>query len=74
MGGVLQERVEQVAALSKGDSIVAAEKGVKQIREGIVVKPFEKERTDPKVGRVILKYISDDYLLSKHADADTTDA
>lgn len=34
------------------------------IREGVVVKPL-LERTDPKIGRVILKYISDDYLLSK---------
>ncbi|HMN10957.1 MAG TPA: RNA ligase (ATP) [Bellilinea sp.] len=40
---------------------------VDQIREGVVVRPL-KERTDPVVGRVILKYLSDDYLLSKHSD------
>jgi RNA ligase (TIGR02306 family) len=34
------------------------------IREGVVVKPAT-ERTDPKLGRVILKYISDDYLTRK---------
>lgn len=34
------------------------------IREGVVVKPII-ERSDPKIGRVILKYISDEYLLKK---------
>jgi hypothetical protein len=33
-----------------------------QMREGVVVRP-EKERTDPRVGRVVLKYVSDDFLL-----------
>lgn len=37
------------------------------IREGIVVKPV-RERTDPKVGRAILKYIGIDYQLSKKKD------
>lgn len=37
------------------------------IREGVVVKPLV-ERTDPEIGRVILKYISDDYLLGAHED------
>ncbi|MEK7276299.1 MAG: RNA ligase (ATP) [Chloroflexota bacterium] len=32
------------------------------IREGIVVKPA-RERTDPRLGRVALKYLSDEYLL-----------
>lgn len=31
------------------------------IREGVVVKPL-RERTDPKIGRVALKYLSDAYL------------
>jgi hypothetical protein len=26
------------------------------------------ERTDPDIGRVVLKYLSDDYLLAKHED------
>jgi RNA ligase (TIGR02306 family) len=37
------------------------------IREGVVVKPLV-ERTDPRIGRVILKYISDEYLLGAHED------
>jgi len=34
------------------------------IREGCVIKPV-KERFHPKLGRVILKYLNDDYLLLK---------
>jgi RNA ligase (TIGR02306 family) len=37
------------------------------IREGVVVKPF-KERTHPAIGRVILKYVSDEYLFGAVAD------
>jgi hypothetical protein len=36
-------------------------------REGVVVRPL-KERTDPTVGRVILKYIGDEWLLGDHGD------
>lgn len=36
-------------------------------REGVVVRPL-KERTDPTVGRVILKYIGDEWLLGNHGD------
>jgi hypothetical protein len=36
----------------------------KHLREGVVVKPLI-ERHD---GRIVLKYISDDYLLAKHSD------
>ncbi len=36
----------------------------KHIREGVVVKPVV-ERVNPKIGRVILKYIGDEYLLLK---------
>lgn len=35
------------------------------IREGVVIKPLV-ERYDPKIGRVLLKSISDDYLLRKN--------
>jgi hypothetical protein len=44
------------------------------IREGVVVRPLE-ERTDPKIGRVILKYLNDDYLLKKEEGriTDSTD-
>ncbi|MGB0384964.1 MAG: RNA ligase (ATP) [Ardenticatenaceae bacterium] len=45
----------------------------KHIREGVVVKPA-KERYHAKIGRVILKYVSDAYLLNKKLTAaDTTD-
>lgn len=37
------------------------------IREGIVVRPV-RERNDPRVGRVILKYISDSYLFGEKSD------
>jgi hypothetical protein len=44
------------------------------IREGVVVKPTI-ERTDPKIGRVVLKYLNDDYLLQKESGrvSDTCD-
>jgi RNA ligase (TIGR02306 family) len=37
------------------------------IREGVVVRPL-RERTDPRVGRVILKYVSDSYLFGEKSD------
>ena len=46
--------------------------GEAHIREGVVVKPVV-ERTNPKVGRVAMKYIGDAYLFSKSADRDTHD-
>lgn len=46
--------------------------GADHIREGVVVKPVV-ERTHPKVGRVAMKYISDQYLLKKE-DGRVTDA
>jgi RNA ligase (TIGR02306 family) len=36
--------------------------GADHIREGVVVRPTA-ERFDPRIGRVVLKYIADDYLL-----------
>jgi hypothetical protein len=43
------------------------------IREGVVVK-LARERYDGRIGRVVLKYLHDDYLLNaKLADADATD-
>jgi RNA ligase (TIGR02306 family) len=43
------------------------------IREGVVIKPV-RERLDPKIGRVVLKYLNDDYLLNqKLSAADATD-
>lgn len=57
-----------IKQLSEGPSLVGGSHG----REGVVVKPV-KERTDPAVGRVILKYIGDAYLFGKVAEQDTTD-
>lgn len=43
------------------------------IREGVVVRPT-RERFHPRVGRVIFKYLNDDYLLDdKLSAADSTD-
>ncbi len=57
-----------IKQLSEGPSLVGGSHG----REGVVVKPAS-ERTDPTIGRVILKYIGDAYLFGKVAEQDTTD-
>ncbi len=54
--------LEAVKAVSAGPAFAG-----EHIREGVVVKPLV-ERTDPRLGRVVLKYVSDDYLLGKHED------
>jgi hypothetical protein len=58
----------QAYTYSDGDSLIGGNHG----REGVVVKPIV-ERDDPKLGRVILKYIGDHYLFGKVAEQDTTD-
>jgi RNA ligase (TIGR02306 family) len=50
--------LETIRKLSDGPSLVS---GADNIREGVVVKPMV-ERNDPKIGRVILKYVGDTYL------------
>jgi RNA ligase (TIGR02306 family) len=60
--------LETVREHAAGDTTLAAD----HIREGVVIKPIT-ERTHPKVGRVALKYIGDQYLFSKSADRDTHD-
>lgn len=52
--------LETVRALSDGPTTLDGD----HIREGVVVKPI-RERTDPKTGRVCLKYIGDPYLFAK---------
>lgn len=47
-----------IRSLADGESQI---KGAKNIREGVVVKPMI-ERTDPAIGRVQLKIVSDVYL------------
>ena len=39
----------------------ARRRGVDQLREGVVVRP-QVERTDPEIGRIQLKLVSDKYL------------
>jgi RNA ligase (TIGR02306 family) len=58
----------EIKKLSEGDSLVGGKHG----REGVVVKPVH-ERTDAEIGRVILKYVGDQYLFGKAAEQDTTD-
>ncbi len=60
--------LETIRELSEGNTTL----GDNHIREGVVVKPVV-ERTNPRVGRVALKYIGDQYLFSKSADRDTHD-
>jgi len=61
--------MEKMKEVADGNSTL---EGADHIREGIVVKP-QIERTDPKIGRAVLKYISTEYELSKHKERDTTD-
>lgn len=42
------------------------------IREGVVIRPVE-ERTHPEIGRVVLKYLNEDYLTSKWMEFDIRD-
>lgn len=54
---------DHIKALSIGSSMI---QGASNIREGIVVKPVIERNC--LIGRLILKYLSDKYLLSKHSD------
>ena len=56
--------IEKIRELSGGETTLA--EGA-NIREGVVVRPLI-ERTDPKVGRVCLKYLSDQYLFAEKSD------
>ena len=51
---------EIVNKLVSGESTMAD-----HLREGIVIKSL-KEEIHPKIGRKILKYVSDDYLVRKN--------
>jgi RNA ligase (TIGR02306 family) len=55
---------EKVAEYTNGKETVSGKST--HIREGIVITPT-KERRDPAIGRVILKSVSEDYLLRKNA-------
>lgn len=62
-----QYALATIKALSEGVTTLGAD----HIREGVVVRPAT-ERSDPKVGRVCLKYIGDSYLFAKGV-TDTND-
>lgn len=64
--------IEAIKSVASGQTLINTAVA-SHIREGVVVKPLV-ERTDPKLGRVILKYLSDDYLFSKNADVENADA
>ena len=57
-----------IKTAAEGKTIIGGD----HIREGVVVRPV-KERNDPRIGRLVLKYLSEAYLLSKHADQDLRD-
>ncbi len=55
--------LDMVKQLSKGATTI---NGATHIREGVVLRPAT-ERMNAKTGRVILKYVSDEYLVKKSA-------
>jgi RNA ligase (TIGR02306 family) len=57
--------LDAIRQASKGMSLIPH---ANHIREGVVVRP-EHERRDPKIGRVILKYVSDEYLCGEYDGA-----
>lgn len=57
--------LESIKRYSEGKTMLMWENP--HIREGVVVRPLQ-ERTDPKIGRVILKYVSDSYLFGEKSD------
>ncbi len=58
--GIMPFDFDKLQALADGPSLVP---GAKNIREGIVIKPF-KERNHYKLGRVMVKMVSNAYLES----------
>ena len=57
--------LNEVKRLSEGKTLLMDQEA--HIREGLVVKPMQ-ERTHPKIGRVVLKYVSDSYLFGEKTD------
>jgi RNA ligase (TIGR02306 family) len=50
----------KIKELAVGKTVLGAD----HIREGVVVKPIA-ERSHPKIGRTVLKYVSDEFLATK---------
>jgi len=61
LGPFSKEKMEEV---TNGKEVVSGHES--NIREGVVIKPIG-ERTDPELGRVVLKSVSEAYLLRKNA-------
>ena len=57
--------LDEVKRYSEGKTLLMQDDA--HLREGLVVRPL-RERTNPKVGRVILKYVSDAYLFGEKTD------
>jgi len=55
--------IDKIKEIADGETTV----GSGHIREGVVVRPV-KERNHPSVGRLVMKYVGSEYLLSKHPD------
>lgn len=54
---------DKVLSLRDGDSVLASKQ---KVREGVVLKPLKEEQTF--MGRKVLKFISDEYLLKNQDD------
>ncbi len=57
--------LSKVRELAKGPTTLNL--NASHIREGVVVRPLI-ERCDPRIGRVVAKYVSDDYLCMRKSD------
>ena len=59
--------LEKAKFFSTGESLLAKQNGMKEphMREGIVIKPIT-ERRDPAFGRVVVKFLNDDYIILKN--------
>jgi len=52
--------LDKIKNLTLGNSVLVP---IQKVREGVVIKPMKEEKCH--MGRKVLKYISDDYLLQK---------
>ncbi len=57
--------LDTIKKYSEGNTLLLENNA--HIREGVVIKPLQ-ERTDPRLGRAILKYVGDQYLFGKQSD------
>jgi hypothetical protein len=67
--GIHKYNFDELKKLTDGPTTL---NGGPHMREGIVVRPLE-ETLDKHGRRKIMKFIGDEYLMSKYSDEDTTD-